>query len=180
MGALLIVFGATLYGESIALRPAMIAPPVSALRDSASFCLLVFGYVALYLGLGQLLIGLLRRFASVGIVLAVMLQLFWVLLGCLVPQLIEMMQRPHIHVYTLLYVFDPFSTLANQTTLRSGLMAPVLTIVLVSALAAFLANLPGVVREIRQVRVAKPARVAEEDAALQPTAPPPGPSSPWD
>ena len=92
---------------------------------------LIFGYVALYLGFGRLLISLLRRVASVGIVLAVLLQALWVLLGCLVPQLIEMMQRPHIHIYTLLYVFDPFSTLLNADKLRLGYMTPVLTIVLV-------------------------------------------------
>jgi hypothetical protein len=136
--------------------------------------------VALYLGLGKLLIGLLRRFTSIGIVLAVSLQVFWVLLGCLVPQVIEAMQRPHMHQYTLLYVFDPFSTLGNQSQLRLGLMPAALGIVGVSALGAFFANLPGVVREIRQVRVAKPARVAEEDAARQAPAPAPPPSSPWD
>ena len=104
----------------------------------------------------------------------------WVLLGCLVPQLIEMMERPHIHVYTLMYVFDPFSTLANADKLRLGYMASVLTIVLVSALAVFIANLPSVVREMRQTRVAKPPRVAEEDAALQAVPPAPAPRGPWD
>ena len=74
----------------------------------------------------------------------------WVLVGCLVPQVIEATQRPHIHVYSLLYVFDPFSTLANQTQLRAGLMPAVLGIVGVAAVGDILrtfANLPtGVVQ----------------------------------
>jgi hypothetical protein len=177
---LLIVLGGVVYREFVPELGLGLGPLGSELTERADVCLLLFGYVALYLGLGKLLIGLLRRFTSIGIVLAVSLQVFWVLLGCLVPQVIEAMQRPHMHQYTLLYVFDPFSTLGNQSQLRLGLMPAALGIVGVSALGAFFANLPGVVREIRQVRVAKPARVAEEDAARQAPAPAPPPSSPWD
>jgi len=140
---------------------------------------LIFAYVVLYLGLGKLLIGFLRRFATVGIVLAVLLQAMWVLLGCLGPQIIEAFQQPHIRSYSLLYAFDPFSTLANIDRSSGGLVSGVLPIVGVAALAVFLANVPSVVREIRQVRVAKPQRVLEEEAAKKPP-PPPKPKSPWD
>ena len=43
-------------------------------------------------------------------------------------------------------------------------------------------NLPGVVREVRYVRIARPSRVAEEDAELAARSHPAEPvrTSPWD
>ena len=50
------------------------------------------------------------------------------------------------------------------------------------AAIVFLANLPGVVRELRQVRIEPPRRVLEEDAALAAAKSPPKPvhTNPWD
>ena len=62
--------------------------------------------------------------------------------------------------------------------------APVLLLVVPSfAFLVFVANLPGVARELRRVRLAKPKRVAEEDAALAAAlaaTPQPVQISPWD
>ena len=57
-------------------------------------------------------------------------------------------------------------------------------VVLITTLGAslFLLNLPGVIREIDQVRIAKPQRIVEEDAELATAFAPtePAKSSPWD
>jgi len=49
------------------------------------------------------------------------------------------------------------------------------------AVVVLLANLPSVVAAVRHVRIAKPRRVAEEDAFVESQrAPPPVPTSPFD
>lgn len=58
----------------------------------------------------------------------------------------------------------------------------VIALLLVTAGIVFLANLPGIAHEVRNVRLAKPQRVAEEDAQLVAQSAPPKPAqiSPWD
>ncbi len=69
--------------------------------------------------------------------------------------------------YSLLQASNPFWSLAY---LRDSPVWPpseivwLLIIVPSTALLVFLLNLPGVAREVRQVWIAKPKRVAEEDA----------------
>jgi hypothetical protein len=49
------------------------------------------------------------------------------------------------------------------------------------AIVVLLANLPGVAAAVRHVRIAKPTRVAQEDAFIESQrAPPPVPTSPFD
>ena len=82
-------------------------------------------------------------------------------------------QIPNVF-WTLVYVGDK-SSLPSET--------PVLMIVVpLAALVVFLLNLPGVIQELEQVRIAKPARVAQEDAELEAKRRPPKPirKSPWD
>jgi hypothetical protein len=50
-----------------------------------------------------------------------------------------------------------------------------------TALGIFLANLPSIAAEVRHVRIAKPLRVAQEDAlAAAQAAPPRAKTNPWD
>jgi hypothetical protein len=59
--------------------------------------------------------------------------------------------------------------------------APVIMMLLAPVAAAvFLFNLPGIAAEVRHVRVAKPLRVAEEDAAAVEQAQPHVKTNPWD
>jgi len=150
------------------------------------FGVLALSYVTFYLGIGLLLIRFLRRFAYVGILLAALLHVLLVLLGFGIPLIIHLMS-PSLRGtdYNLLHLTDPFWSLVYLVD-RPGLpaYAPVLlTVVPLAALLVFVLNLPGVVREVRHVRIARPKRVADEDAALAAAkAPPPQPvrTSPWD
>jgi hypothetical protein len=85
--------------------------------------------------------------------------------------------------YHLMHITNPFWSTAVVAD-RPGVPPEgyvLLVVVPMAALLVFLLNLPGVAREVRQVRVAKPKRVAEEDAALAAKKAPPQPvrTSPW-
>jgi hypothetical protein len=139
-------------------------------------------YITVFLGLGLLLVRLGRKLSRVGILTSVLIQVMLLLLACGVPLVIQLtsptMRRTG---YSLLQITNPFWTLAyvaGRTTLPAQ-ASIVLLLVSLAAIVVFLLNLPGIIRELRQVRIAKPERVAEEDAAL---APPTAPTrtSPWD
>jgi hypothetical protein len=132
-------------------------------------CLLAFGYVAFYLGLGRLVLGLLRRVAPVGMFLGVLIQVLLLLIGCIAPVLIDELAGNHRYEYSLLYVYNPPATFGavGRQMLTGGSETAVL-IVLCSALAMFLANLRGIAEELRQVRAEAPRRVIEEEEALHP------------
>lgn len=152
--------------------------------------LLVFGslataYLAIYLGLGLLLIRFVRRFSQAGLLLSLLLQIMLVLLGCGVPMLIQTLSPYRVRLeYGLIHMSNPFWTLAqvadNSTLpMETPMLIAVLPLVALIVLAM---NMPGIARELRYVRIAKPQRVAEEDAALTAQASPARPArlSPWD
>jgi hypothetical protein len=150
---------------------------------------LVFGvlclcYMAIYLGVGLLGIRLLRRYARVDVLFAVLLYALMVLAGCGLPPLIQELSAPwRREGYTLLQITNFVWTLefvtesAAWSSRTIDLLLVLLPLVAVGVLAL---NLPPIVREVLYVRVPKPARVAEEDAALAPPPPPPPKASPWD
>jgi len=148
--------------------------------------LLIGAYVTAYLGIGLLVIRMLHRFGSVAMFLGVLIQLLLILAGCAVPAVLQTMAGGYYYDagYSLLHVTNPFWTLIHvggdpTLPLDTG---PVLLLVLSTAGVVFLMNLPWVAREVREVRVAKPRRVAEEDAELAAQASPLQPvrTSPWD
>jgi len=151
-----------------------------------TFCVLGFCYVVFYLGLGLLLMRAIRRVAHVGLLMSVLLQIALIAAGCLVPLVIQL-TSPILRDwgYSLLHVTDPFWTLVEVIDGRSlPPQTPVLLVILpLAALAVFALNLPGLGRELQSVRIAKPERVAREDAEraarLHPAAGP-LPKNPWD
>jgi hypothetical protein len=83
--------------------------------------------------------------------------------------------------YTLLQITNPLGTVyhlltAGMNSLEAGM---IVVVVPLAGLVVFLLNMPAILREIRQVRIAAPERVQEEEAILAP-APVPAPLSPWD
>lgn len=151
-----------------------------------SFGALGAAYLMIYLGGGLLLLRLLRRIGHSGMLLTILIHILLVLLGCGMPVVVQMMSPDWYQTgYTLLQISNAFWTLAHVVD-RTALPieAPILlTFVPLAAAGIFLLNLPGIVREVRFVRMAKPPRVEEEDAELAAqTAPPPEPKqiSPWD
>ena len=124
-------------------------------------------YATLYLGLGLLLLRLIRRVTTVGLLLAVLIQVLFMLFGCLVPLVIQM-SLPHLYgsAYSLLHITNPFWTLSEICSGAGLLQTPALLVFLPLAAAGTLAlNLPTIAREIRNLRICEPQRVIEEDAA---------------
>ena len=153
-------------------------------------CVLVFGtlatsYVTIYLGSGLLLIRGFRRLFPSGLILGALIQVSLAATGIVAPLVIQSSSsRWSWDQYSLLQMPNPFWTLAHIVD-RNALPTetPVLMAVLpLLALLVFVLNLPGVAREVRHVRIARPARVVEEDAELMPAAVSLEPTrlSPWD
>ena len=145
-------------------------PSTIALRaqEAYSFCLLAFGYVAFYLGLGRLVLGLLRRFAPVGMFLGVMIQIMLLAVGAMGPLLIDEMADNRYHQYRFWHVYSPTSTFPALDRQQLGSGDAVVLFVLASALAVFVLNFRGIMAELRQVRCEAPQRVVEEEEALHP------------
>lgn len=140
-------------------------------------------YVVIYLGLGRLVIGLIRRLWNLSVLGGLIVHGVVLAAGCGIPLAIQIqfgfrsytwLQIPNV-IWTMVHVIDTRS-LPPET--------PVLLVVVpLAAAAVFLLNMMRVVGEVRHVRVAEPARVAEEKAALNAqSTPPEKPSkqSPWD
>ncbi len=135
------------------------------------FGVLGLSYITIYLGLGLLLVRTLRRFTSAGLLMSVLMQMLLILLGCVVPLIIQL-TSPYLRYesYSLLQISNPFWTLSQVAFSSSLLQAPVLLSLLpLSAVVVFFMNLRGICREIRNIRIIKPQRVLEEDAKLAKT-----------
>ena len=149
-----------------------------------AFTGLGIGYVVLYLGLGLLAVRLLRRLTYVGLMLALVVHPLLVLTGIFVPLVIYWMSELRYMDYSLLHVTNPFWSMVEIVDRRriDGEMTALLILVLGGAAIVAALNLPAIVRELRHVRIAKPKRVAAEDAEREALrAPPkPEPKSPWD
>ncbi|HUY31988.1 MAG TPA: hypothetical protein VMV69_04345 [Pirellulales bacterium] len=150
----------------------------------AVYGLLVVSYMVVYLGVGRILIGLLRKISALSMPVGVLLHLLLVLAGTGVPMTIHYMRPGIRNDYSLIEMSNPFWTLeeaGNRSTGLSPEIVVVACVVPLVAAAVLLANLPAVVAAVRQVRIAKPRRVAEEDAFVESRrASPPVPSSPFD
>jgi len=146
----------------------------------AYFLVIGWGYAVAYLGLSRILVAALRRVAVVTMLACVLIHLLVLLAGSGIPWVIQMMSvELRYSGYTLLQVSNPFYSL--YTVVNGGLQSDVdklLVGVPCAAICALLLNMPRVARELRQVRIASPERVVEDEAELQ--APPPAPGSPWD
>jgi hypothetical protein len=130
---------------------------------------LALSYATLYLGLGLFFLRMMRRLTTVGLLLSVLLQLVFILFGCLVPLVIQM-SLPHLYgdTYSLLHITNPFWTLSEICSgSRLSQIPTVLIFVPVAAAGTFVINLPTVVREIRNLRIVEPQRVIEEDVTLR-------------
>ena len=140
-----------------------------------------WGYLVGYLGLGLLAITALRRFTIVNMAAAVLIQLLLVLAGSGIPSAIQLMSVELRELdYSYLQITNPFWTIhyIGDRGLPSDAVV-LLLLVSTGAICVLLLNLPGVVRELRQVRIAAPARVAEDELELHPL-PAALPTNPWD
>lgn len=147
------------------------------------FYVLVLGwsYLVAYLGLGCLVVALLRRVAEVTMFASVLLHLLLLLAGSGIPHSIHWMSvELQNEPYSYIHATDPIWTL-NYILERSPVAEEQVLLVVVPA-AAFcilLLNLPGLIRSLERTPAPLPARVATDEAELHP--PPEAlPQSPWD
>jgi hypothetical protein len=163
----------------LALLPASTMPGGPTEWETFCFVLIGVGYITAYLGLGKLIVDLLRRVAAVPMVASVLINGFLIAAGSGIPLVIHMMSNLRYSGYSLLHVTNPIWTLEQILFGGSAYTDELVVIIPFAGLAMFAVNLPAVIREIRQVRVAAPARIQEDDALLKP-APEPQRESPWD
>jgi hypothetical protein len=145
----------------------------------------LFAYVVIYLGVTSLLLRLLRRFTQMTVVSSLLINLLVLVAGWGVPRVIrEMTDYSNDRSYTYLHVTDPFWSSVVIVDPRGPMYAgEALVWLLLPVAAAFIfVNLIYVAPDIREIRIAPPARVEEEDAALAATLHPPQhlPKNPWD
>jgi hypothetical protein len=142
-----------------------------------------FAYATLFLGLGLLALRALRRFGQSGMLLTALVHFLLLLTACGIPTIIHLMSPTLRNAgYSLLQVANPVWTLIYVADSRGAWTSygtVLVTVVPLAALVVFGLNLPGVAAEVRRVRIAKPGRIVEDDAALAPP-PPKRPLSPWD
>jgi hypothetical protein len=140
-----------------------------------------WGYLVAYLGLGILVIGLLRRVTMVTMLASVLIHFLVLLAGSGIPTAIQLMSVEMRYLdYSLMQITNPFWSLKYLG--EGGMPAESHVLVLIvpaTAAIVLLLNLRGVIRELREVRIAPPARVLEDEAELHP-APAPLPTNPWD
>lgn len=162
-----------------------ISSGVGSFETLLGMSVLVPAYVIAYLGVGLLLVRFLRRFTAATLFLSVLIQILLISVGTAAPFIIESILDPRgFGRYSLLQITNPFWTMVHVTD-RNTLPVEgpvVLGIVSLVAFVLFLLNLPGILHEVRQVRVARPQRVVEEDTELAGEAAEPESVqiSPWD
>ncbi len=140
-------------------------------------------YLAIYLGIGSLIVRWLRRHIEVRLALPIVINVIILMFGCIAPWVIQM-TSPAIrnNDWTMLQITNAVWTL-GEACFESTL--PNLEIVLLTlggaALFVWSLNLLPLLDELRQVRITAPQRVQEEEAAIAADlAEPPGPKDPWD
>ncbi len=148
-------------------------------------CVVAVSYMAIYLGLGKLILAAARRVGDVSLMLRVLVHLLLVLAGAGIPWVIQISNPQTRNLdYTLMQITNPLWTL-DEYCFRGGPPAGIdvwlLTLLPAAALVVWGLNLPSVIAELSQGSVPKPPRVAEEDAELAAAAVPvDGRTSPWD
>jgi hypothetical protein len=143
--------------------------------------LIAWSYTVAYLGLGRLVVALVRKVSEVTIFSSVLLHALLLLAGSGIPTTIQWTSLAlQNELYSYLQVTNPFWTLKYLSEYAPAPEGPVLaTAVPAAALCLLLLNLPGAARELLRVRTAMPTRVAEDELALHPL-PEAKPVSPWD
>jgi len=145
-----------------------------------------FCYIIIYLGLGLLLLRFVKRFTRPTILMAGLTQVALLMIGCGVPMVIQFSLVSLRNArYSLLQIPSPIWTLVYLID-RRGWRSEMPLLLMVLSLAAmfiFLINVPSVARQVQAIRIAKPKRVAEEDAQLDELKhgpQQPARTSPWD
>lgn len=140
-----------------------------------------WGYLVAYLGIGLIAIGALRRVATVTMLASVLIHFLLLLGGFGIPYAVKSMSIELRETdYSFLQITDPIYSIWHVLDGGTPSEANVLLLVVPGvAFCVLLLNMPRVIRELRVVREAAPARVQQDEAELHP--PPEAlPRNPWD
>ncbi len=148
------------------------------------FSVLTCAYVAAYLGVGRLLVMVIRRYLYFGLLLPFLTHVILALLGAALPTFVQAwwLGFADFDDYTALQVINWFWTLleAGDGDIMATPVVPIL--VLLGAAVIFLVNLIAAAREVEEVRQEAPHRVRQDDLELHPelAIEERKPTSPWD
>lgn len=137
-----------------------------------------FGYLLIYLGLETWILRRTQRRFQASLLLRVLIQVLLLLAGLLISLFwIEMLTRGWNND-SWAYYLNPFYMLV-QFGLRSTVFQGGEYIILIVGIGVLTLNLPGIIAELHQTKMAVPARIAAQLAAQQPVAVA-LPTNPWD
>lgn len=140
-----------------------------------------WSYFVAYLGLGCLVVAVLRKVTEVTMFASVLLHLLLLLAGSGIPHSVHWMSvELQNEPYSFIHVTDPIWTL-HYILERSPVAEEevLLAVVPAAAFCVFLLNLPGLIRSLERKPAPLPIRVAADEAQLHPPQQS-LPQSPWD
>jgi ABC-type transport system involved in multi-copper enzyme maturation permease subunit len=152
----------------------------------AQFAAAAWFFVAAYLGVGRLMVLLVRNRVPSGVVFSFLLQIVLVTFGTLIPLVVQFsLFNTSNFDYSVLQASNPFWTLAQILFNSTGGFPSADTgssLVLLAIAGCLLAGLHFLltIREIEQTRLVAPQRVQEEDAAAIAARTPVRKKNPWD
>ena len=144
--------------------------------ETFRFMVLLVSYVVIYLGVGNLILSPLRSPTRVGWFHSVVVQIILLLVLCLAPWVLQLMtfNGSARWDYSFLQIGNPFWSMIHVMDRGSVLFWFVPAV----ALIVFYCNLRPILDDVREVRILRPRRVQEEDAAMLPIET--EPAGPWD
>ena len=133
----------------------------------AIFGLMLVAYAAAYLGIGRLVILLLRRFVPTGLLLSILINSLLVLVGAASPVLFQAWLDGYGRLrYSSLQFSNWAWTLVEAADGDIWVYPTVVATVLLGAGGIFLLNLAFTVAEVEHVRAAVPQRVLSDDGEI--------------
>lgn len=137
-----------------------------------------FGYLLIYLGLETWILRRVQRRFQASLLLRVLIQVLLVLFGLLINLFWNEIINRSFNSDSWAYYFNPFYMLfqfgLRTTTFQGGEY-----IVLIVGISVLILNLPGIIAELHQTKMAVPARIAAQLVAQQPAVVA-VPTNPWD
>jgi hypothetical protein len=137
--------------------------------DWLPFVTLAGAYVVVYLGVGRLLVLLLRQLGRVTMLLAFLINLFLAVIGVALPLFFQAWLEGYGNLsYSTVQMTNWIWTLEEAADGSVLLFSSVPLIVYSSAVVVFLLNLMFAIYEVEQVRLATPERVLRDELELHP------------
>ncbi len=153
--------------------------------EALEACIVAVSYIAIYLGVGKLILGAMRRYDEIKPAMRIAVLMLLLGVGAGAPWIIQLSNPATRNLgYTPLQITNAVWTMWEYCAEGSrppGAGPVLVTMLPIIALCVWALNLPGLARELRQARAPTPPRVMEDEAELAARAAvSTEPSSPWD